>query len=79
MDGQLTLLFPQLLIFPKALVFSKVLVFVEPLVFAQPRPPAEEEAPKRWLLQAAGISQRHEATFVDALVRPNYFQPHFAA
>jgi hypothetical protein len=28
--------------------------------------------PKRWLLQAAGISQWHEAPLVDALVTPDY-------
>jgi hypothetical protein len=47
-DGQRTLLFAQ------PLVFAKPLVFAQPLLFGQPLPQA---APKRWLLQAAGISQ----------------------
>src|SRR6266478_9924467 len=35
-------------------------------------PQAAQAPPKRWLLQAAGISQWHEAPLVDALVTPDY-------
>jgi hypothetical protein len=56
-DGQRTLLFAQPLVFAKPPVFAKPLVFAQPLLFGQPLPQAAQAAPKRWLLQAAGISQ----------------------
>jgi hypothetical protein len=42
------------------LLFGRLLLFPQPLVFAQALPQAAQAAeavPKRWLLQAAGISQ----------------------
>jgi hypothetical protein len=77
-DGQRTLLsaqllvFAQLLAFAQPLVFAKPLVFAQPLLFGQPLPQAAQAAPKRWLLQTAGISQWDEAPRVDALVTPDY-------
>jgi len=79
--GQQPLLYPLLLYPPllyPPLLFSRALelwIFSKALGFSQRLPQAvqaAEAAPKRWLLQAAGTSQLHEATLVDALVTSDY-------
>jgi hypothetical protein len=72
--------FPKPVVLPKPVVFAQAqnilsvpvqteefrMVRTEPVVFS---PLAAEAAPKRWLLQAAGISHRYGAMLVDALCK----------
>jgi hypothetical protein len=58
-------------------VIQAMLVFqksIQAMLVLWEQPPewVLKAAPKRWLLQAAGTSQLHEATLVDALVTSDY-------